>query len=84
MNNIPRPKGRGLSWAGLLHDGSFAIQWIPAGIAGTRVGEVVDLRSATQRRFVVEVTVSDVTTTTSNTVAGGSGKRQGMNKIKHI
>ena len=30
---------------------------IPAGVAGTRVGEVVDLRSATQRSFVVEVTV---------------------------
>ena len=57
---------------------------IPAGVAAIRVGEVVDLRSATQRRFVVEVTVSDVTTTTSNTVAGGSGKRQGMNKMKHI
>ena len=56
---------------------------IPAGVAAIRVREVVDLRSATQCRFAVEVTVSDVTTTTSNTVAGGSGKRQGMNKIKH-
>ena len=61
----------------------FKPVWIPAGATSTRVGEVVDLRSATQRRFAVEVTVSDVTTTTSNTVAGGSGKRQGMNKIKH-
>ena len=60
MNNIPRPKRCGLSWAGLLHDGSFSIQWIPAGIAGTRVGEVVDLRSATQRRFVVELEVDYV------------------------
>ena len=33
----------------------FQIQWNPAGVAGTRVGEMVDLSSATQRRFVVEV-----------------------------
>ena len=43
-----------------MRDGSIAIQWIPAGIAGTRVREVVGLSSATQRRFVVELEVDYV------------------------
>ena len=48
INNIPRHKWRGLR-LGWLRNGSFVRVGIPAGVAGTGVEEVADLRSATQR-----------------------------------